>query len=67
LMIELLPTLGYPINPTLICFLSECNCKRNNSDKLVTPRIHLTSKYHRKISFTTHCHVVEEPFKPKLV
>src|SRR3990167_965896 len=25
LITELLPTLGYPINPTLICFLSECN------------------------------------------
>lgn len=30
LMTELLPTLGYPMKPTLICFFSECslpNCR----------------------------------------
>lgn len=28
LIIELFPTLGYPIKPTLICRLSACNCTK---------------------------------------
>lgn len=42
LMTELLPTLGYPINPTLICFLSMCNCKCESDE-------HKTNKVWNKV------------------
>lgn len=33
----LLPTLGYPINPIDICFLSECNCENCRSNAINEP------------------------------